>query len=162
MVGETEAAFGARADPVAHQQRGDRQCDRQQCQPHRTGFPAGHVGERIDRQRQRARLSGDVANEGHRRAEFAEAAREAQHAAGDEPWGGKRQRDRGEHPPRTRTERRGGVLQSRVDQAEGKADRLHHQWKRHDRRCQRRTFPGKRDDDAELRFEPAPQRSLRA
>ena len=67
--------------------------------------PPGTCVKRVDRQRQRAGFAGNVADEGHGRAEFAEAAREAQHAAGDDPRRGKRQRDRREHPPWPRTER---------------------------------------------------------
>ena len=66
--------------------------------------PPGTCDQRVDRGRQGLRLAGDVRDEGDRRAELAERAREGQDHAGEDARQDQRQRDR-QRTPRARWRR---------------------------------------------------------
>src|SRR5882762_9164787 len=70
-------------------ERGKRQQHRDDAQAHRSLVASWSLRIGIDRERQRARLAGDVRHERDRRAELAEAAREGEQHPGDDA--GKRQ-----------------------------------------------------------------------
>src|SRR5882672_581616 len=81
------ASYPARS--AAHQdfrnvQRGKRQKHRYEAQSHRRLVARRRLRKGIDRERQGARLAGNVRHEGDGRAEFTEAAREGEQHAGDE------------------------------------------------------------------------------
>ena len=65
------------------------------------------LGERVDRDRERARRARDAAGDHDRRAELAEGTGEAEHRAGDHGRARQRQRHGQEHAQRRRAERRG-------------------------------------------------------
>ena len=68
-------------------------------QPQRAGIAARHLGEGVDRRRQRLRLAGDVGDEGDGGAELAHRLGEAQDHAGDDAGQDQRQGD-GQRTPR--------------------------------------------------------------
>src|SRR5215467_11849103 len=75
---------------------------REHAQAQRRGVSGRSLRVGVDRERQRARLAGNVRHEGDGRAELAQASREGEEHAGDDA--GKRERERhgkeDTHPPR--------------------------------------------------------------
>ena len=70
-------------EPFGERERGERERHREERQAQRLVVAAGHLGEGVDRERQRLRLAGDVGDERDGGAELAQRAREAEQRAGD-------------------------------------------------------------------------------
>src|SRR6185503_11721638 len=65
---------GAAQEHLRGHQRGEGQQDREYAEPQRLRVAAGHLGEGVDRERQRLRFPWDVGDEGDGGAELAQDA----------------------------------------------------------------------------------------
>ena len=136
-----------------------RQHDGDQRQPRRFRLAARRLQRGVDRQRQGARLAGNVGDEGDDRAELAEARGERGDHAGDDA--GKRERQRQVDQPvePARAQRLGGLVQALIGAFQREADRPHLEGEGDDRRGQRRAGPAEHEADAEgLRTATRPAR----
>src|SRR6185369_3053805 len=70
------ARGAATHQPLGECERCEREQHGEERQAHRLRIAARNLGERVDRERQRARLAGNVGDEGDGRAEFSQRARE--------------------------------------------------------------------------------------
>ena len=147
---------GAPGQPFGGRQRDDRQHDGDDGEAQRLRVAARHLRERVDGERQRLGLAGNVRDEGDRRAELAQPARERQQRSGDDARHGKRQRDGSEYPEARAAERPRRDFEPLVDGFDRQPDRAHHQREAHQRRRERRAGPAEREHDPEPFVEQAP------
>src|SRR3546814_612557 len=101
-----KAAYPPGNAPCEHlraDQREHRQGDGDQRQAHRGALPARDLEQRVDGDRQRARLARNVRDEGDGGAELAESLGEGEDGAGVDPRQDERQRDGQEDHRRRRT-----------------------------------------------------------
>src|SRR5256885_12968382 len=143
-------------------QRSERQQYRNETQPQRRLVSRRRLGKGIDRERQRARLAGDVGDERDGRAELAQAAREGQQHARDDSRQRERQGDGKEYADAAGAQCAGRGLEPAVDCLERKADRADHQREAHDARRERGTGPSKCDHYTEPFLEQRAERSAPA
>src|SRR3569623_2585486 len=92
-------------EQLGSDQGGERQRDRDRRQPPHQCVAAGRLERGVDGARQRPRLAGHVGDEGDRRAELAQPAREAEHGAREDAGQAQRQREGGKAAPAPRAAR---------------------------------------------------------
>src|SRR5688572_27425296 len=150
-----EQPLHAPRDELGDQQADQAEREGNRREPRGECIAVGRLQRRVQRNRQRARLSWNVRYEGDDRAELAETRGERSHGARENPRQHERQRDGKKAIPRTGAERARSVLESRVDAFQRNADRAHHQRESHHRRGE--GGAGRREDqlNAELLVQPA-------
>jgi hypothetical protein len=117
------------------------------------------LGQGVDRDRDRAGLTGDIADEDDGGAELAQAAGEGEHTAHQYARQGEWHGDGEEDAQWAGAQGARGSLQLAVHGLQREPDGLDHQGKAHDRRRQGRTLPGEDQGDAQMVMEPGPRRA---
>ena len=102
-------------------------------EPQRGRVAVGRLGQRVDGDGNRARLAGNIGDEGDGGAELAEAAGEGEHQAGENARRHQRQGDAAEGVEAPGAQRARRLLQPPVDGLEREPHRPHHQRKSHHR-----------------------------
>ncbi len=144
----------ARGEPLGEQQAGETQRAREQREARCHCAAIRRLQRRVEGERQRARLAGNVGYEGDDRTELAEPGGERRHRAREHARQHQRQRDGEEAVERAGAERARRILEAPIDAFERDAHRAHHQRERHHRGGERGAGRAENELDAERVVQP--------
>src|SRR6185369_1223971 len=113
--------------PFGECERRERKQHGEEREAHRLSIAARNLRERVDRERQRARLARNVGDEGDGGAEFSQRARERKESPRRDAGNGKRERHGEEHTGAAGAQCARRELDAGIDRLHREPDRAHQQ-----------------------------------